>query len=248
MAIIDVHAHFGEWPFPARALDAPGMLALMDRHGIARAIFSSVLAIVYDMEEGNRRLAETLKASERLFGYVVLNPNFPERSRREMDRYFDHPAFVGAKLHASYSRSPIGSERTQRLIAEVAARGKPLLLHTWGAADIAAVAATTAAEGPPVIMGHAGADAWREGIRAAAENPRLYLDFCSSYAERDKIAQALAGAGAEKIVFGSDMDLIAPSFTLAMFEDTPMSDSQRDAICAANARRIFGWRSDSPGN
>ena len=215
------------------------MLALMDEHGIARAIASSVVAIVYDMEEGNARVAELVETSDRFLGYVVVNPNFPERSRREMDRYFRHPSFVGAKIHPGYSRSPIASERTQALIAEVAARGKPLLIHTAGAGEVEALDRATQASGPPVIMAHAGGDAWREGIRAAAQNQRLYLDLCSSYAERDKVGQALAVAGAEKTVFGSDMDLIHPGFMLAMFDSVDMSDAERGRILAGNARSIF---------
>ncbi len=240
MDIIDVHAHFGKWPFPIPERDGRGMLALMDEHGISRAIVSSVVGIVYDMEEGNARVAELAAESGRFLGYVVVNPNFPDRSRREMDRYFANPAFVGAKIHPSYSRCPIAGERTQALIAEVSARGKPLLIHTAGAAEVMALDLATGQPGPPVIMGHAGADAWREGIRAAARNPRLHLDFCASYSERDKIEQALAVAGAEKIVFGSDLDLISPACVLGMCESVEMSPAQRERILAGNARGIFG--------
>jgi hypothetical protein len=238
--IIDVHAHHGRWPFPIPAKDAQGMLALMDECGIGRAVVSSSLAIVCDMEAGNARVAELAAASERFLGYVVVNPNFADRSRREMDRHFANPSFVGAKIHPSYSCSPIGSERTQALIAEVAARGKPLLIHTWGAQEVEALNAATQDAGPPVIMGHAGGDAWREGIRAAAQNPRLYLEFCCSYAERDMIGQALALAGASKMLFGSDLTLLHPGLMLGMLDSVEMSDAERASIVAGNARRIFG--------
>ncbi len=83
MQIIDIHTHYGRWPFPVQANDAAGLLRLMDRHGIERAVMSSAEAIVYDMRSGNARMAEAIRGQDRIFGWVVANPNFLSSSRAQ---------------------------------------------------------------------------------------------------------------------------------------------------------------------
>lgn len=46
--------------------------------------------------------------------------------------------------------------------------------------------------------------------------------------------------GTEKIVFGSDMDLLAPAFTRGMFEGAGLSQQQQNMVYYHNAAQIFG--------
>lgn len=77
--IIDVNAYLG--PFAFRSLrhnTASGLLALMDRAGIGRAVVSSAAAITYrNPQPGNEEVAAQIRSHQnRLTGFAVLNPAY----------------------------------------------------------------------------------------------------------------------------------------------------------------------------
>lgn len=98
--IIDVHAHLGHWFIPCRDedYDPTRMIQRMKRFGVSRSIVSSYEGMRYDIEAGNRRLAEAIAGHPELLGYVELNPHQLELSCAEMDRYYQLPNFVGPSL------------------------------------------------------------------------------------------------------------------------------------------------------
>ncbi|MFQ5808459.1 MAG: amidohydrolase family protein [Armatimonadota bacterium] len=248
MGIIDVHGHFGRWPFPlrmpggfSRGGSVRSLLELMERFDIETAIVSSSKAIVYDMAEGNAELAEALQHTDGLRGYVTTNPNYVGASCREMDRYLPRSKFVGVKIHPTYSRCALGTPRMANLIGEIARRQAILKIHTFSAAAARAMAAE-AARHPrmPIILAHAGGAEARETATVARDHPNVYLEFCCGHAERGKVRAAIQTAGLERILFGSDLDLINPAFVLGMYEGADLTDAEKRAIYHDNAARLFG--------
>ena len=243
--IVDVHTHNGQWPFPGRYADGDIRLnlELMQQCGIALSIISSTRAIVSDMEAGNAKLAEILAHHSNLRGYVVVNPRRLADSVREMERYAAHPGFIGVKIHPTYSQTPINSPRMVPLMAEVAARGKPLLIHTWGEGEVKALA-DFAAQYPtlPIIVGHGGGDAWRAAITAAQHLSNLYLEYCFSQPIRGRISAAVAALDGRQVLFGSDMTLFDPAYCLAAYDAAPMTDTQRQRVMAQNAIELFHFQ------
>ena len=78
--IIDVNAYLGHWPFrQLRHNTASGLLKLMDKNGIDKAIVSSINAIFYkNCHSGNEELAAETKAHrDRLIPFATLNPEYP---------------------------------------------------------------------------------------------------------------------------------------------------------------------------
>jgi predicted TIM-barrel fold metal-dependent hydrolase len=239
--IVDVHQHVGPWPFPGRWGGIALNLELMERRGIDVAIVSSTEAIVDDMVAGNARLAEDLVGRPNLLGYLTLNPRYPELSAREMERYADGPGFAGFKIHTSYSGTAMGEPRMAALFERMAASPRPLLIHTWGAAAVRALA-ELAARHPrlPIIVAHAGGDAWREAISAAQEQPNMWLDFAMSTPERTRIERAVEALGAERVLFGSDATLFDPQYMLSCFAEAEIADEDRRRIMGQNAIQLFG--------
>ena len=240
--VIDVHQHVGPWPFPGRWGGIELNLELMEKRGIDAAVISSTEAIVDDMAAGNARLAEDLDGQPNLYGYVTLNPRFPDLSAREMERYADHPQFVGYKIHTSYSGTAMGEPRMAALFAMMAQAPRPLLIHTWGAAAVSALAALAARHPQlPVLVAHAGGDAWREAIAAAQAQPNLWLDFAMSSPERTRIERAVqAGLGA-RVLYGSDATLFDPQYMLSCFAEAQIPEALRPQVMGENAARLFGF-------
>jgi predicted TIM-barrel fold metal-dependent hydrolase len=239
MPVFDVHAHLGAWPFPIQASRIEDIEALMRRCEIRACLVSSTKAIVYDMEEGNADVAAAIAGREGLFGYVVVNPNFLERSCAQLDEYYGRPQFAGAKIHPSYARTPMAADSLRALVAEVARRGRPLLIHCNGGEVAAAARLAAGFPALPIILGHAGFDAWPEAARAAAEQANVYLEFCGTTAHRDKIRGAVDLAGARKVLFGSDLTLLDPGYGLGLIEDSGLDERTTRMILWENARNLF---------
>jgi hypothetical protein len=241
MKVFDIHVHLGRWPFPIRAQSPDDIVELMDKRGIEKCVVSSTMAIVYDMKEGNRLLAQALEGNDRLLGYVVANPNYLDESQAELETYLSNPRFRGVKIHGGYSRKSCSSPEMRELLATVARWRKPLLIHVGGESEVRTLAETACAlPGMPVILAHAGGGAWREATAAAKEIESLHLEFSASAAHRERIGEALRVAGAHKVLFGSDMTLLDPAIMLGMMDDAGLTEAQRKRLMWDNAERLFG--------
>ena len=210
---------------------------------LATATLSSTLGVVYDYKEGNSQLLEMIEGEERFLGYVVVNPNDLEGSCAEMDRYYAHPQFVGAKYHGPYSNSYTSDPKTRALIDEVGKRGRPLLIHNAGSGWVTALKeAARANPNLPIIVAHGGQypGTCEDAIELVSQTENVYLEFCTSAPERGIIRQAIDTVGPERILFGSDQDLIDPGFVLGSYADADLTPREERLIMYENAKRLFG--------
>jgi len=248
MKKIDVHAHHGVWSYTIPVADpTERLLRLCERECIEYMVCSSALALLYDMQAGNEEMAGAFGDHEQLLGYVYVNPNFLPESVAEMERYLALDYFVGAKIHPRLSGTPENAPQMQELMAEVAGRSSVLLMHTVD--QNAARQMGRYAEQYPqlnIILGHSAHSDSDVAARVAREHPNIYLDFCCEWPGAGKIERALETCGPEKIVFGSDSDLLEPAFTRGMFEGAHLTEQQQQMIFWDNAARLFGIPSDKP--
>ena len=239
--VVDVHQHVGPWPFFGRWGGIEENLRLMALRGIDRAIISSARAVVEDMVAGNTELAQSITGHPRLYGYVTVNPTLVELSSQELRRYEGNPQFVGAKIHTYYSGCSMSDPRLTAMVGVLQEWGRPLLIHTWGTGEVAAL--VVLAQRYPklrIIAAHAGGDAWRLGIAAARSCPNLYLDFACSMPYRGAIARALGELGPERVLLGTDATLFDPLYVKAVYEHTQMSEAARALVMGGNALHLFG--------
>lgn len=238
--IIDVHAHLhaDSYRFPIRASGLATALADCDHYRIETMIASSSVGIFYDMEAGNVEIRALIEDTPRFRGYVVVNANYLERSCAEMDRYYQHPSFVGAKIHCEYSQQPTGGEPMRALFAEIAKRGRPVKIHNDGPGWQYAIRDLARAHPQlPIIVAHGGP---RGTGAIVAECPNVYLEFCSSRAVRGVIPDALAAVGAGRLLYGSDQDLLHPGFVLGTYHDAGLAPDVEERVMYSNAKRLFG--------
>ncbi|MEV6413458.1 amidohydrolase family protein [Kribbella sp. NPDC051718] len=246
MRIIDVHGHWGPWPFHMDVGDVALNLELMDRYGIERQIVSGAEAVVYDAVAGNAKLAEVLQEQPRLHGYAVVNANRLERSAEDLKDCLSTGRFVGAKIHTTYPGVGIGSPLMADAFDMLNEVGVPLLLHTWGT-DVALLPGMLATRpNLTVIAGHAGGDAWREAARAAVECDRIYLEHCRTVTDAGRIAFARSvGVPMEQFLFGTDSTLIDPCVSLGVIRDAGFTESELRKVLSGNALRLFKGLADN---
>jgi len=245
--IVDVHQHSGPWPFAGKWGGIEQNLRYMERRGIDAAVVSSTEAIVDNMVAGNRRLAEDIADHDSLHAYLTVNPRYLDLSQREIETYREIPCFVGFKVHTSYSATGMGDPRMADLFALLEEQGKPLLIHTWGAGAVRGLAGL-AQRHPrlPIVIAHAGGDAWREAVEAARHAPNLYLDFAISSPESGRIERAVAVLGPQRVMFGSDATLFDPLYMLSCFAEAEIAAQDRSLVMGGNALRVFGLAVSHP--
>jgi predicted TIM-barrel fold metal-dependent hydrolase len=240
MRIIDVHGHWGPWPFHLDVGDVSLNVELMDRYGIDLQLVSAAEAVVYDAVAGNAALAEVLTDQPRLYGYAVVNPNRLERSAEDLRDCLSTGRFLGAKIHTTYPGVSIGHPLMAEAFDMLDEVGVPLLLHTWGT-DVALLPGLL--EGRRnlrVIVGHAGGDAWREAARAAAHCDRLFLEHCRTVTDAGRIDFArAAGVPIGQFLFGTDSTLIDPCVSLGVIRDAGFTPDELEQVLAKNAEALF---------
>ncbi|MFE7130175.1 amidohydrolase family protein [Streptomyces sp. NPDC057638] len=244
--IVDAHGHLGRWgAFAITDGSADGLVRAMDRHGIATACVSHLLAVGPDARTGNRLLLDALAAHPgRLLGYAVHQPHDPEGPAR-LAELLDAPGVIGVKLHPETHRLPLDYPAYDPAFALAAERGRIVLAHSeYGSlhsdpARFAAVAARW--PGVPILMGHAGL--WPRGLVAAAgiaaDHPHLVLEICGSRTTAHQLTRLVRTVGADRVVFGSDALFLDPRTTLGRVLFAELTGDERRAVLHGTMDRLL---------
>jgi predicted TIM-barrel fold metal-dependent hydrolase len=80
-----------------------------------------------------------------------------------------------------------------------------------------------------------------EGAQLAASHDRVYLELSSSFAHLPTVRAAVAIAGADRLLWGSDGPLLEPAFVLGTYLDAGLPAHDLDRVLWANAADLFGW-------
>ena len=243
--VIDTHTHFGPGQgiyFPK--VTAEQMIDTMDRCGVKLSISTPHMALV-DTDRGNMQTAELVtKYPERFKGYWGVNPNYPERTERDLARYEEFRGFVGFKFLSDYHKVAITDDRYAPVLEYAQERKLPVLMHTWGNSgfDGPALVEQVAEKYPDVtiLMGHAGYGQWGKAIQVARDYPNVYLELTAAYAIRGAIESMVEGAGSEKVTFGTDLPWFDPHYGIGCVMSARITDEDRHNILHKNAERLFG--------
>jgi predicted TIM-barrel fold metal-dependent hydrolase len=258
--IIDIHGHLGNINFaPFWQADAARLEQYAAAAGVDRLCVSSARSIMYDVREGNRELAEALARSERLLGYVTVNPLFPD-SLEDL-RYLEQPKFIGVKVHADYHGYDLRSRLAQEFLGPVADRTPLMLFHVscmpgTGFADTEAVLQFAAAHPrTKIVMAHM-AGIFQNGNYPYFPNFRglelvnryacanVYVDTAHylMYVYPGVMERMVELVGADHIVFGTDCPLQGPAqmrFALEIIAQLQLADDERNKITAGNALALI---------
>lgn len=241
--IIDCHCHAGEGdgftgPWDTNApLDR--YLQRARRAGITHTVVFS--AFHSDYAVANRRVAEIVAANpSRLTGFVFVNPRADQGRVHELvvtavERY----GFCGIKVHQH-------DGRITREVCETARQlDLPVLYDVMG--DVTTMD-LVAREYPDVrfIVPHLGsfADDYRAQVAVIdllARMPNVHADT-SGVRRFDLLEQAIARAGASKILFGSDGPWLHPAVEIQKIYALRLKPEALRKVLAGNLLRLLGRR------
>lgn len=259
--IIDIHGHLGNinqapfWAANEKQLDQ-----YCQKAGIDLLCVSSAKSLMYDVREGNRDLDAALKNSDRLLGYVIVSPVFPE-SAADLRLLKSNPKFKGVKIHPDYHGFDMASPRAIEFLDRIAEQVELMLFHVscmpgTGFADAISVA-EFAGRHPKTkfVMAHM-AGIFQNGHYpyfpnlqgcenvAAMKLDNVYIDTAHylMYVYPGVMEKMVEIVGANHIVFGTDAPLQGPMqmrFATEVIQALSIPQSDKDKILCGNAKKFL---------
>jgi predicted TIM-barrel fold metal-dependent hydrolase len=210
--IIDAHGHIGPDGGAHVAEDsADGLVKSMDLAGINRMVISSIVGLLSDYRLGNTMIGEAIQRHpSRLSGYAVVNPLCmnDREIEEELFRCFDELGMSGIKLHQGYHPYPPDGERLRPALEFARRRKAPILIHAHSTDENLGKWQGVCGSCPevPFLFAHAGADfrAADRYIALSRNAPNAYLEVTYSSVPFGMIEYLVEGAGADKVLYGSD--------------------------------------------
>ena len=233
--IIDCHCHAGPGdgltgPWDTRA-SLTDFLRWSDEAGIVRTVLFP--AFHTDYRAANRAVARIVARNpHRFYGFAFVHA---ERDRGQVAdlvrEAVEEHGFVGIKVHRRDARI------TREICVAARTYGLPVLYDVMGEISVCELLAT---EYPDVafIIPHLGsfADDWQAQLAfldPLSRHRNIYTDT-SGVRRFDLLRQAVARAGARKILFGSDGPWLHPGVELAKIWALELSPADQSRVLAGN--------------
>lgn len=242
--IIDMHTHPGPYQrlfFPNAEPDR--MIESMDRAGVRMACGSAHCAFV-DTSRGNAYMENIIRRfPERFRGYWVVNPNYPERLKREAADLENHEGFVGFKFHPSWHAYPLDGPAYEPALEYANGKKLLILIHTWGHSQYNSPKQVEklARRYPHAIflMAHCGYGEWDWGIRLGREYPNVYLELTGAHDANGIIEKMVTDAGSENMLYGTDLPWFDPHYVIGCILFARITDEDRHNILHRNAESLL---------
>lgn len=246
--IIDIHAHLGYWHNfnnPWRSGD--DMVRALDIGGVTCCIASGHSGISADYKLGNDQVIEAMrKHPGRIFGYCSVNPNYPEDETREEIKRCVDAGMVGIKIHPSVHRQKCDSDGYRPAWDYAQENGLCVLSHTGAGDSFCGVGLfEEPAKNYPnvsILLGHSGFgyEGARQACELANKYPNVFLDITLSTAFRGLLERYVDGAGAERVLYGTDLPFMDSRPMIGRLAFSELDDDQLEMVLGTNARRLFG--------
>ncbi len=240
MIAIDFHSHIGK----SKSDKAHATAGEVRRACVSRRL-GLTHAVVFPIDESgpgvsysrlNTRIANAVKHTPGLIGFCRLNPHFGNRAIKEMTRSFKM-GLVGVKLHPR--AEDFRPAHASGILARLNYLMRPLIIHTSHEPNCRPHEWRSLLKRYrdfPVILAHAGKDAYLEAVDLAKKLPNVYLETSTlSFYRTQRILEKL---GPEKIVFASDFPYSHPRVEMEKWNQI-WNSGEKKQILSKNAIRIL---------
>jgi uncharacterized protein len=234
--IFDAHMHVGDFgPMFNVSLDRDGLAEIIEAHGYEGC------CVFHPDNEYVRTVVETIPEA---YGLVWGNPRLPGYVE-EVERYLDHPKFLGLKLHPLIDGYHPNDPAVHALMELLVERGGlPVLVHSghpistlpWSIEELA-----VAFPDVKVILGHMGHGNVvyiNASIDIAARNANVYLET-SGMPMHTKIKEAVERVGVERVLYGSDVPFHHPAVEMLRVRVSGLGPAELERVLCTNARTLF---------
>jgi predicted TIM-barrel fold metal-dependent hydrolase len=178
---------------------------------------------------------------------VTINPNFPEAEiREEIDHWHRLGRLRCFKIHPSCHSYKVDGPGYGPMFEYAREHSTPILSHSWAgdAQGGVSLLGRLSEQMPNVafLIGHA-ASSWSmidEACEEAKRRENVFLDLTGSPLLYQALETMVARAGADRVLFGTDIPFIDPAPGLGRVLMSRLSDDDKRKVLGLNARRLFG--------
>ncbi len=232
--VVDAHMHVGDFPLFNVRMDAEALTNTFAHYGISAGM-------VFHPDNGYVR--EVVEAVDGAYGLVWANPHTPGFFEEAVE-LFDHPKFLGVKLHPLLDAYHPNDPAIHPLVEELVARDMPVLIHCghpiftlpWSIEELA-----VSFPAAKIILGHMGHGniVYINGaIDVAERNANVYLET-SGMPMHTKIAEAYERVGPNRVMYGSDAPFHEVGVEIRKVQVSGLGQEQVDRVLDKNARLLF---------
>jgi hypothetical protein len=255
--IIDVNAYLGHFAFrPLRHNTATGLLKLMDRQGIDRAIVSSASAITYrNSQAGNEEVAAEVKRHRgRLIPFAVINPSY-SGWQHDLKCCCEEFGMKGLRLYPRWHNYKLSDPCCLDLVNEAAERDLPVSIpiraedqrqRSWlvEVPDVPLEEITGLLKACPkarfLLINGIGFAKSPLGTRKAGLPPNYCIEISRlSAVLGNEVGQLVADLGPSRLVFGTGMPFNYPDPALIKLAVLDASRQVKDMIRWRNAAGLL---------
>lgn len=227
---------------PGAPVGVDGLLAELDRSGIARAMVWHVAQRDYEVTAGNRLLAEAIAPHERLVGcWSILPPQTGELGPLEEFFSAARQARVGAfRAWPKANRFLLGRVALGELLERLIAARAPLVLSV--PEQVAWEEVYSLLEEAPELrliladLGNWGQDRYFRPL--IQRYPHVYVEL-GGYFVDGGIDAFVADYGAERMLFGTGFPNLYHGGNLLMLAHAEISQADKQAIASGNLERLL---------
>jgi predicted TIM-barrel fold metal-dependent hydrolase len=239
--VIDFHGHPGRWGtghmLPEKLFPAT------DAVGIDRSV-------LFDIWHPEGRRSNDITAAlvaahpDRFIGFAYVSPLMPATVVPELERAIDQLGLSAIKLYPPFVGVPFSDEIWWPIYEFANDRELVVIWHTGiepGSAPGHMADVAPRFPKASFVAGHSGncPPMRRQAIDAAKDNPNVYLETCSTFRTPGVIEELVNEAGADRVLFGSDIPLMDPRSQLGKIITADISDEDKRLVIGGNARRIL---------
>ena len=243
--IIDAHTHMGrmDGTYVSKA-NCDEMIEVMNRENVSQ-IFCSPHSALHDATIMNAELEQAMKKyPDRIKGYYLFNPNYPERYLEHMDDILNVEGYIGFKFLPTYHNYPLDGENYREAFEFADKHSLVILMHTWGHNDphnaprhVEMIAKKY--KNIKIIMGHSAPGELDEAIKVVKNYDNVYLDLCDIHRHSGIVDKMVENVGADRVLFGTDAPWYDHTYCLGSVLFSHISDEDKYKIIYANAIKLI---------
>jgi predicted TIM-barrel fold metal-dependent hydrolase len=243
--VIDAHAHVGSMlGMGFRDVSFEDFLAAADEAGIHKICLSSITALEFDAESGNKVTREAaLRYPNRILPLASIpDAHLGKRGLEMLERTVTDWGFRGYGELETNASDPIDHPYWIAVLESAARHRIPVLVH--GPAGPAVAAARRVPEAT-LILAHGGTgwgvhyNEWIDAVLAVRNFKNIYFETCTSILSAGFIEFAVTELGADRVIFGTDSPLLDPAVMMAKITGAEISDEAKRKILGDNMRTIL---------
>ena len=249
--VIDFHAHVFRQDSAGMKNDPALMLHAMDSVGVDVACVNHI-----NHPDGATSNDLTVRFvaqhPDRFIGFAYVSPTMPQRIIPELTRAIDELGFAAIKVYSPTTPWALNQPQWDPIYQFADERGLAILFHTGPSPRAQPRYLSEIAPRFPrakFVAGHSGntPEERAQAIAAAQAHPNVYLETCSTFYTPGVIEQLVDEAGADRVLFGTDMPLMDPRPQLGKIITAHITDEAKRKVLGGNARRLLGDRTVVPG-